>query len=440
MVKAVKQIFSHVGYCNIIITDHSTSFDGQFAAFLSKHNIIHFKRTSRSSRETGAAESCVRIVREHITRIILASASNLRNRWDEFLYAIMASFNLRGPQKLPISRTQLYYGSNFYISAAARFLESDDVENLHDKIMATRHTGQHHRQHDITENSFVVRIIPTKLRTIENTSRYLLPSSPTVYTVLNNYGNSLRLMNLNTGVTTTCKAEEVRLLTPSEYCLYTPQKLINSIYQRSKPNPGGHQPFYRSTDLYVPPKDTRLYKDYMKSITGSEDANDAPRPLVDTPEGAKDDGSSATPPATASTKVSDVHTPENTPTPAPPINDHPPPGATVSTQPQPDNIKLVTKPNQTVTSTEASMISKESDPKTKTPQVHKYMISDEIMPEENQTKSPPQGLQYMTPRDPIMDQNERLKKKISFDKKVTTKTFNKGSVKLKNHRASSLKQ
>ena len=385
MVTALKQIFSHVGFCSIILTDHSTSFDGSFATFLAKHNIIHYKRTARSSREAGGAEVAIKIVREHMTRIILSSSDNLRNAWDTHLYAFIASFNLRGVHNINVSRTQLYFGNKFYVSAAARFLDSDDVDQLHDKVMSRRRTGQNASPHNITENSFVIRIIPTKERKIEAGSRYLAPTSPTVYLVLDACTNSLRIMNLQTGVTSTAKPEECRLLTPSEYCSYAPSKLLNSIYQQTKPRPNGNQPMFQTQNLYLPPKDVNLFQDFNRQIEQIDKPIDNSNTIP--PNQTK-------PEATPSPNLTGESTVKQT--------DHSKPNqANHEIKPRPAKPE---DPNQTNPTSTAFKI----------PAQNQLMINDEFENEPNQTIPLPKAYKYKAPQDPIITDPPNPNKKVTF--------------------------
>ena len=247
---AIAMVFQYLGAPRIITTDLSSAWMSSFSAYLSKMNIIHYKMEAKSSPQAGLAEVHIKLFRNHITRAILNPMGLMRDDWDLKLPTILLGFNLQAPYSLSLSRQQLYFGAHHHYNYASRFLsfnEEDEMTNKFIQQLRTKRAELNRNKNvhsGIRKGMYVQKLIRNADMPIQNDSKYLFPSSPQTFLVLDITCHTAYVKCLNNGNVSTCSLSELRPLTYKQLdSLQISPTPLTSIFETTRFHKGSQPEF-----------------------------------------------------------------------------------------------------------------------------------------------------------------------------------------------------
>ena len=253
--QAYLSILTCIGFPYIVCSDTASCFRNVFAEYLASQNIFHHKTVPQRSQSQGNVESIVNHFRSFFSRNILQD-EEIRSSWGTFLAENVLRFNLQSVNNSPVSRKELYFGSDHVCNLKGSHHVYGHVDrDTKNTILDTIYQNRLNRNKkllstcNIQPGDFVTILSRAGEKQQIEDSKYLLPkSNMEIYLVLFRFLNSLRLKSLKDGALRNIFSHQVRKIQPAERLSTNFLSSFNSTFNQILHKPGSRHQFQPLTN------------------------------------------------------------------------------------------------------------------------------------------------------------------------------------------------
>ena len=245
---AIGSIFAIFGPPDVLLSDSSNAFGGEFTEFLSSWGVYHHRMTPARSQSVGSAETSLKNIRHQLSKIVSSNPEN-RENWDILCAQAMRSYNLQTIYNLREHRAALFFGgSNNLYSNDTTFYNFDEnhLAQSRKKLSEIRESKAKRGFKAIfSPGQCVTRHLETKSIPIKQDSRYLLDTEQSIYKILDCCEYSALVKNMSNGalsVVTPSTLRKIDLNTDKPITWPRDQRTIDS-FKASRFRPGNQMTF-----------------------------------------------------------------------------------------------------------------------------------------------------------------------------------------------------